>query len=77
MISEYKREEFSNFDKEHKLAASFACRGSIMSGDQLSLNEMNQLIDELFATEFPFFCPHGRPTVIDLTLRELDKKFQR
>jgi len=77
IIQEYRSDELSLLDQEHKLAASIACRGAIMAGDELSLNEMNQLIDELFATEFPFFCPHGRPSVINITLKELDKKFQR
>ncbi len=77
ILEQYKNEELETFDREHRLAASFACRAAIMSGDCLSSNEMNRLIDELFATEFPFFCPHGRPTIINISLKELDKKFHR
>ena len=60
-----------------RVAVSFACKAAIKDGDVLSQDEMNNLIDMLFATQDPFTCPHGRPTYIRMPLSELDKKFKR
>ena len=45
--------------------------------EQLGPEEMTALVDELFATQFPLTCPHGRPTVIHIKLSELDRRFKR
>jgi len=63
--------------KQYNMAASYACKAAIKSGDLLQPREMQQLIDELFQTQTPYACPHGRPTIIHLTLDELDKRFHR
>ncbi len=60
-----------------KLAAALACRSAIKAGQPLTQSEMQHLIDRLFATESPFICPHGRPTIVKLTLEELDRRFGR
>jgi len=60
-----------------KVAASFACKAAIKAGDPLSVEEMRNLVDRLFATKNPYFCPHGRPIVVNLSLKELDKRFER
>ena len=60
-----------------KLAAAFACKAAIKSGQPLTGEEMRSVADNLFATENPFFCPHGRPTVIRVSLEDLDKRFGR
>lgn len=60
-----------------QIAAAFACRAAIKFGQSLSLTEMNALIDQLFASQFPFTCPHGRPTLLQLTLGELERRFGR
>jgi len=59
------------------LAASYACRSAIKAGDRLSLAEMNELIDALFACENPYTCPHGRPVVVKMTIDDLDTRFGR
>ena len=61
----------------HKFAASVACHSAIKAGDTLAPDEMKLLFDRLFTTERPYTCPHGRPTVIKLTLRELEQRFGR
>jgi DNA mismatch repair protein MutL len=38
---------------------------------------MQYLADRLFATRSPFVCPHGRPTIVKLTIEELDRRFGR
>jgi DNA mismatch repair protein MutL len=60
-----------------KLAASIACRAAIKAGKPLGQQEMQYLVDRLFACDKPFTCPHGRPTIVKLTLPELDRRFGR
>jgi len=60
-----------------KLAAAIACRSAIKAGKSLSQPEMQFLIDKLFATQSPFVCPHGRPTIVKLTLEHLNRSFGR
>ena len=56
---------------------SFACHSAVRAGESLTLDEMESLTDQLFATEFPFTCPHGRPTMLRVEMRELEKRFHR
>lgn len=77
IIDEYKREKRDNSEIRENVAASFACHSSIRAGDSLTLEEMNALIDQLFASDEPYFCPHGRPVIIHISLDELDKRFKR
>ncbi|MBD3285716.1 DNA mismatch repair endonuclease MutL [candidate division WOR-3 bacterium] len=60
-----------------KMAAFIACHGAIKAGQRLSQQEMESLINRLFRCETPYFCPHGRPTVIKFTMSDLDKRFGR
>lgn len=77
IIADYRQEHQVRMEPEESLAASFACKAAIKSGDLLNREEMNALIDELFTTEYPFVCPHGRPVVVNLTLSELHRLFGR
>jgi len=62
---------------QERLAASYACHGAIKAGDSLTYEEMQELINRLFATEHPYYCPHGRPIIVQLSLEELDRRFER
>ena len=57
--------------------ASLACKAAVKANNQLSDLEMNKLINDLRYIEEPFTCPHGRPTIIKITLNELEKRFKR
>jgi DNA mismatch repair protein MutL len=59
------------------MAKSVACKSAIKAGRKMSRKEMLSLINDLFACEVPFFCPHGRPVIIKLTLTEFEKRFKR
>ncbi|MFP4459172.1 MAG: DNA mismatch repair endonuclease MutL [Candidatus Zixiibacteriota bacterium] len=61
----------------HFLASSISCKAAIKAGDELSESEMNTLFNQLFATQNPYSCPHGRPTIIKLTMAELYRRFGR
>lgn len=57
--------------------AKLACKSAIKANNKLSLIEMKHLIEELRYIDNPFNCPHGRPTIIKITLNELEKRFKR
>jgi DNA mismatch repair protein MutL len=57
--------------------ASLACKAAVKANNQLSELEMSKLISDLRYIEEPFTCPHGRPTIIKMTLNELEKRFKR
>ncbi len=57
--------------------ATTACRASVKSNDVLSIPEMQGLLKDLFACEMPYCCPHGRPTLVQISTGELEKKFGR
>lgn len=54
-----------------------ACRSSVMTGDKLQTAEAEKLKQQLIECFDPFTCPHGRPTVVELTENFLDKQFLR
>lgn len=57
--------------------ASMSCKAAVKGNNKLSYAEMDNLIGELLTLENPYHCPHGRPTIISMTKRELEKKFKR
>ncbi len=63
--------------RRDNIAASFACRKSIKSGQKLSLWEMEQLHRDLMNCQTPSVCPHGRPVVLEMSIPDLDKSFGR
>jgi DNA mismatch repair protein MutL len=62
---------------EEKIVASIACYGAVRSGQALSADEMRELVRQLEQTANPHTCPHGRPTMIHLSSRQLEKEFGR
>jgi DNA mismatch repair protein MutL len=62
---------------EEKITQSLACHGAIRAGQQLSNEEMRELIKQLEQTKQPRSCPHGRPTMIHLSSHQLEKEFGR
>jgi DNA mismatch repair protein MutL len=62
---------------KEELLKSYACRSAVKANTRLSVREMESLTDQLFATEFPFTCPHGRPTMLRVDTADLERRFQR
>lgn len=62
---------------KYNTIAKLACKSAVKANNKLSLEEMKSLINELRFIDNPFTCPHGRPTIIKLTLYELEKRFKR
>ena len=64
-------------NQHERIAMTFACKGAIKAGQALSESEMQELFDQLFATELPYHDVHGRPTIVRLSKSELERKFGR
>jgi len=60
-----------------RVTKTIACRGAIKAGADCSPEQMGRLIEQLFQTENPYTCPHGRPTMVSFNREELDKLFKR
>lgn len=57
--------------------ASMSCKAAVKGNMRLSAAEVDTLITELLSLDNPYHCPHGRPTIISMSKRELEKKFKR
>jgi DNA mismatch repair protein MutL len=77
VLGELEEERKVEKDRVKAVAKSFACHGAVKAGERLTQEEMNSLVHQLFATEEPYSCPHGRPTVVKILIDELNKKFGR
>ena len=60
-----------------KIAKQISCKSAIRANKRISNDEVNALLKELNKCENPYHCPHGRPTIINLTNEELEKMFER
>ena len=54
-----------------------SCKAAVKGNNRLSVQEAQELIDELLTLENPYNCPHGRPTIIAMSRTEMEKKFKR
>lgn len=64
-------------EPQHAAICYMACRGAVKFGDTLTHEEMVGLISQMEAQDQKYTCPHGRPTMINLTFAELEKRFGR
>lgn len=60
----------------HRVATE-ACKAAVKGGGELSFSEAQKLIDDLMECQDPYHCPHGRPTLISFTEKDLEKRFKR
>jgi DNA mismatch repair protein MutL len=60
-----------------RIAATMACRAAVKANYPLTLDKMRYILEELRRTAYSSVCPHGRPVVLRLTRREIEKNFQR
>jgi len=77
ILSQLQKELEETGDFRDSLSKSIACKAAIKAGKRMTKKEMISLINDLFQCEVPYFCPHGRPLIIKITLEEFDKKFRR
>jgi DNA mismatch repair protein MutL len=57
--------------------AQAACKSAVKARDKLNLKEIERIVLDLAETDMPYTCPHGRPTLIFTSYKELNKKFER
>jgi DNA mismatch repair protein MutL len=63
-------------EKHENIARAMARNMSVKAGKELSNQEMSNLIDSLFACDQPYSSPFGKPSLISITLEELEKRFK-
>lgn len=56
---------------------SVACRSAIKAGDKAEINQLIQLVKDIRSEKIPLYCPHGRPVIISITKKEMEKQFGR
>lgn len=57
--------------------ASMSCKAAVKGNHKLDMRQAEELIREMMTLDNPYHCPHGRPTMISMSKRELEKKFKR
>ena len=67
----------SSYDLKGDKFASMACRAAIKANDKIHIIEMKKLLLQMEKCENPFTCPHGRPTIVEISKKEIEKMFKR
>ena len=60
-----------------RIAATTACHAAVKANYPLTFEKMTHILEELRATAYSTICPHGRPVMLRLTRREIEKNFER
>ncbi|MFY9311306.1 MAG: DNA mismatch repair endonuclease MutL [Bacteroidia bacterium] len=78
LLENYKQNQQElKLNKRENIARSMARNMSVKAGKALTQEEMNSLIDELFACKMPYSTPAGKPTITTISMDELDKRFKK
>lgn len=67
----------TNYDLQIEKIMKLACTNAIKSGDKLDDKEIYKLIEDLIECDSPYTCPHGRPTMIEMSKKRIEKEFLR
>jgi DNA mismatch repair protein MutL len=67
----------ADMNQHERVARLFACKAAIKAGAPLAPEEMSELIDRLFATRLPYDDVHGRPAILQISLADLERHFDR
>lgn len=76
-VCERERRDFNIENLRNQMAASLACKAAIKVNMPLTSEKMQWLIDELMKTANPMTCPHGRPSIMRMQLRDIERGFKR
>jgi len=72
------RQSGKEYDSQReKIVVRSVCRSAVMAHHRLTAEECEGLLTRLMLAEFPYTCPHGRPTMVKMSLREIEKRFKR
>lgn len=75
LLEEVKKEKVE--EKKKKILATLACKTAIKAREVLSLEKMSYLVEELFKTKNPSLCPHGRPVMVKIDKKEIERGLKR
>jgi DNA mismatch repair protein MutL len=64
-------------ETKEEIVTRMSCRAAVMAGENLTLDQMEKILKELSQTEFPYTCPHGRPSIIKIPVTDLNRMFKR
>ena len=64
-------------EKQEWIFHSVACRSAIKAGDKATEYELKRLVQDIVTEKIPLYCPHGRPVIISLTKKEIERQFGR
>ncbi|MBO4632224.1 MAG: DNA mismatch repair endonuclease MutL [Lentisphaeria bacterium] len=62
---------------DHEKIAMCACKAAVKANDQLTMEEAVALLRQLSYCDLPFACPHGRPTILNISMKEIERRFGR
>ena len=77
MLSELLEEGKASSKLDMEALAMASCKAAVKAHDRLTLEEARSLFRQMAECELPFSCPHGRPTIINISVRELERRFGR
>jgi len=77
MLSDLLEEGRTSNKLDVEALAMASCKAAVKAHDQLTLHEARSLFQQMAQCELPFSCPHGRPTIVHITKKELEKRFGR
>lgn len=77
LVDSLNADEFASLKKLDRVYESIACKAAVKANDLLQSVEMERLLQDLQELENPYHCPHGRPVIIRISSRELEKRFKR
>ncbi len=67
----------SVYDTKYDEIAEIACKSAIKANDKISVKEVKKLLEDLKKCENPYTCPHGRPVMVKMTKKDIEKLFKR
>ncbi|MCL1844108.1 MAG: DNA mismatch repair endonuclease MutL [Defluviitaleaceae bacterium] len=70
-------EKNNTYTHKTELVAMAACKAAVKAGDAMGEEEARNLVEQMLELDNPFTCPHGRPTIIEITKTELERRFKR
>lgn len=67
----------SSYELKMDKIASMSCRAAIKANDKIHFDEINSLLSKMEKCENPYTCPHGRPSMVEISKKEIEKMFKR
>lgn len=77
MLHELQENHGTRLPVDLEAVARAACKAAVKAHDELSMPELEKLLSELRECRQGTLCPHGRPTILAITLREIEQRFSR